>query len=280
MASIVELPILGPVAPPTLHVMTDNLRYHDPGVPPGHPDHWPTRRAVQQRMLRAERPSLIGFQEVLVDQLADLRRMLGEDYVLVGEGRLGGAEGEHNPIAVDTGRLELLGHEQFWLSATPEVVGSSSWGSSLPRIAVVARLRDRATGRELTMVNTHLDHVSEEARGGGAGAIRERLAPVSGPVVVTGDMNSPRGAGEAWAAFTGPGAGQPFVEVWDVAAERRSADVETFHGYAPGSHGEGRIDWILVRDVPSVSAVATNTFTHDGAWPSDHHPVQAVVDLG
>ncbi len=274
-------PLIGPVAAPGIHVMTNNLRCHVRGVPADNRDHWPTRRGVQQLLLTAEQPGLIGFQEVLADQLGDLVQILGEQYLLIGEGREGGSVGEYNPIAIDTERFDLLDHDQFWLSETPDRVGSMSWGTSLPRIAVVARLRDRVAGGEFTMVNTHLDHMSDQARGGGARLIRARLAQIEGPVVVTGDMNAPRGEGPAWQGFTDvDGPGDPFAEVWQIAQQTRSEDVETFHGYAPGVRDEGRIDWIMVRGDLRVTQVGTNTFTDQGWWPSDHYPVQAVIELG
>lgn len=272
--------VIGPLDPPLLHVMTCNLRCQVPSTVPGQPDHWPTRREVHRSILLTEKPSLIGFQEVLAGQLDDLRAMLGTHYLLLGEGRDGGTAGEYNPIAVDLTRFEVLDHQQFWLSQTPDVPGSVSWGSSLPRIAVVARLRDRATGRELGFVNTHLDHMSEAARGGGAQLIRDRLADVPGPVVVVGDMNTPRPEGAAWQAFTGAPQADAFVEAWTVAERRLGEDVETFHAYASEPTGEGRIDWILVRGDVRVEAVGTNTTTVDGAFASDHWPVQAVIELG
>jgi hypothetical protein len=40
-------------------------------------------------------------------------------------------------------RFELLETKDYWLSETPEVVGSKSWGSSLPRMVTWARFRIR-----------------------------------------------------------------------------------------------------------------------------------------
>lgn len=58
----------------------------------------------------------------------------------------------------------MLAWDQFWLSDTPDAIGSATWGNSVTRIVVRARLRDLVSGEESAMINTHFDHQSEPAR--------------------------------------------------------------------------------------------------------------------
>ena len=63
-------------------------------------------------------------------------------------------------------------------------------------------LRERSTGREVLVVNIHLDHKSAEARAEGAKVIRKRIALLAGgrPVILTGDFNDGPD-GEAYATY-------------------------------------------------------------------------------
>ena len=64
----------------------------------------------------------------------------------------------------DDRRVELLESGDFWLSETPEVRGSKSWGASLPRVATWAAFAVRGHEGRFAVVNAHLDHLSERAR--------------------------------------------------------------------------------------------------------------------
>ena len=72
-------------------------------------------------------------------------------------------------------RLEPLAHDHFWLSDTPEVVGSSTWGNANRRMVTWVKFRDLATAKEFYHFNTHLDHEVQTARERGAALIRRRV---------------------------------------------------------------------------------------------------------
>ena len=65
------------------------------------------------------------------------------------------------PTALQRFKREATG--TFWLSETPEVVGSVGWDAALPRIATWLRLREWDTDREVLWLNTHFDHVGGRA---------------------------------------------------------------------------------------------------------------------
>ena len=172
--------------------------------------------------------------------------------------------------------LEVASWTQFTLSETPDVLGSRSWGSSCTRIAVVADLMVRATGQRFTVANTHLDHVSDEARVEGGRLIRSRIPRRA--TLVTGDFNCAAGDCATWREFTGDG----FVDTWLGSTEAADEAVDTFHGYSePGVAGEQsvRIDWILA--TPDVGVVSSEIVTDrpGWVWPSDHWPVLARLEI-
>lgn len=258
-----------------LHVMSYNLRFASSSGPHA----WPLRRPVLAELLRREQPTILGTQEGLHGQLTDIARDLPAYYDWVGEGRGGGDRDEFVAVFYDTRRLTRLAAGHFWLSDTPAVPGSKSWGNTTVRMATWVRFADRRTDGELVVLNTHLDNVSENARRRGAGLIRDRVNefPPGLPVIVTGDFNTAAGRSPSYDVLV-DGAG--LVDTWTAATDRRTALTGTWHGYGPLVPDGARIDWILARGAATVRAAGINTYTHLGRYASDHLPAQALLTLG
>lgn len=270
-----ERPVIGPARGDSLHVMAFNLRYASDSTP----NSWAERRPVMADLLRREQPTVIGTQEGLYGQLKDIHQDLPDRYDWIGVGREGGSRGEFMAVYYDTQRLEPLEFDHFWLSDTPDVIGSASWGNTVVRMVTWVRFEDRRTGEELVVVNTHFDHQSENSRQRSAELVRDRingLAPEL-PVVLTGDFNTPAETSASYDILT-TGAG--LTDTWTTAAEQRTPLYATFHGYRPLVPNGDRIDWILTRGAVDVRAAAINTFEKRGQFPSDHLPVQALITIG
>ena len=273
-------PLLGRARRDQLHVMTCNLRFdRSDTTRPGEPDHWPDRRPLLVSLLSREQPTILGVQEALFGQLPALREAL-PGHELIGYGREGGSAGEHAAILYDPARLRLRGWDQFWLSDTPQQIGSVTWGHTVTRIAVWARMEDLATGREFGIVNTHFDHESEPARVESARALLDLLqgGPLDGlPVLTTGDFNSPAHDSGAYTHLVTSG---PALDTWDAAEERLTPAWGTFPDYREPVEGGDRIDWVLATEEFDILRAAINVSTGpDGAAHSDHAPVQALVAL-
>jgi hypothetical protein len=145
--------------PLELRVMTYNLRFASTQSP----NAWPDRRPVMQALINREAPDVFGTQEGLYGQLRDLAAGLPA-YEWIGLGRAGGSKDEFAAVFYRRDRLEPVAFDHFWLSDTPEVIGSITWGHTYRRMVTWVRFRDRATGREFEFWNTHFDHQVEEAR--------------------------------------------------------------------------------------------------------------------
>ena len=258
-----------------LRVMSFNLRFAS-DTPP---NSWPERRPVMRELLRQERPQLLGTQEGLYQQLRDIESDLPNHYDSIGEGRDGGSRGEAMQIFYDTRRLQPLEYDHYWLSDTPDVVGSKTWGGCCPRMVTWIRFADTATGAQFYAVNTHFEAFDAVAREKSARLLLERAAAdfdPALPVVVTGDFNEPASAGRTvYDLLVTDG---PFVDTWETAASR-NALFGTFHGYRPLTPDGDRIDWILTTPDVSTRRAEINTFQKHGQYPSDHLPVQATVRL-
>jgi endonuclease/exonuclease/phosphatase family metal-dependent hydrolase len=262
---------------PPLRVMTFNLRYD---TPTDGPNAWPHRRDWVAALVRFHAPDALGVQEALAHMLTDLDARL-PGYARVGVGRADGrGRGEFSAILYRTDRLELLDSGTFWLSPTPEAVGSKGWDAAIERVATWARFRDRRTGCRHVHLNTHFDHVGEQARQESARLIRRRLVALAGglPVVVTGDLNADP-ASAPYRVLTRDTIGGAIPPLRDAYAASRGGH------YGPTStwtafraiEPDRRIDYVLVSPQVPVLAHGILPDSWDGRFPSDHLPVLAVV---
>lgn len=258
-----------------LRVMSFNLRYAD-HTPP---NSWPRRRPVVRGLLSGERPHLLGTQEGLHQQLRDIGDDLPDTYAGIGRGRDGGSHGEAMHIFFDTARLGPLERGHYWLSDTPDVPGSKTWGGCCPRMLTWIRFLDRSTGGQFYALNTHLEAFDADARTRAADLILHRMAAdldPSLPVVVTGDFNEPAATGgTVYDRLVTDG---PLRDAW-AEARSRGRPYGTFHNFRPLDPGGERIDWVLTTADVRTHHARLNTYRQDGQYPSDHLPVQVVLTL-
>jgi len=263
------------VEPPELHVMSFNIRRRFDRItwPPA--DRWPMRKERLRTFLSANKPHLLGTQEAMPDQARWVQGALGSDYGRIGLGRGPRRDGEGTPLFYDRERIEVEDWQQVALSDTPEVPASTGWGNTIPRIAVIAQLRDRATGSRFTFVNTHFDAFSRRARRRSATWLHELVARREHPLLFTADVNAHVRSSELADMF----ADGLLVDTWSYAPARRTAEWGTFNNYAAPRIGARRIDALLATPDVGVRAVGIDPRPTGTQWPSDHLPVQAVVRI-
>lgn len=255
--------------------MSWNIRRRVRHIIPGAADLWENRAPALRALLRAERPTLLGVQEALPDQVRFVGDSLAAGYRCVGQGRAADGGEEGCPIFYDAERLELLHWKQLALSNQPTLAGSTSWGNFLPRILVSATFRDRVTLRRFQALNTHLDHLSARSRRLSAQAIRYVVSTAAMPTLLTGDMNDgARSAPLGELLIDGL-----LADTWDMAKRHDSEPWGTFANYKAPRRGGSRLDWILASPDFQVDRAAINTRRPAGTWASDHLPVQAVLVL-
>lgn len=167
---------------------TFNVRYDNPadGL-----NNWKYRKDKVAGFIKSQHIDIVGMQEVLHNQLEDLKARLPE-YAEVGVGRDDGkTKGEYSPVFFRKDKFELLDSHTFWLSQYPDSIGFIGWDGACTRIATWAKLKDKKTGKIFMAVNTHFDHVGTEARKNSALLIIKRIQEIVGnrPSVLTGDFN-------------------------------------------------------------------------------------------
>jgi endonuclease/exonuclease/phosphatase family metal-dependent hydrolase len=254
---------------PPLRVMTFNVRY---GTADDGANAWPERRERLFAVIDAAHPDVLGLQEALRFQLDELRARF-PGFGEIGVGRDDGrTAGEYAAILYRTDRLAVDSSGTFWLSDTPEVPGSVSWGNHVTRICTWALIHDRTTGVRFAAFNLHLDHESQPAREHGAELVMRRMADIAGvrPVVLTGDFN----AGEDNPAVTTvlhAGLRDTFRALHPDARW-----VGTFDGFSGDSTGP-KIDYVFAGPRWEIVDAAIVRSRPGGRDASDHFPVTAVL---
>jgi endonuclease/exonuclease/phosphatase family metal-dependent hydrolase len=252
-----------------LSVVTYNIRYDNRG---DGEDRWEKRRDEVARLLRDHDPDVVGLQEALRNQLDDLAKGL-PGYGEIGVGRDDGKhKGEYAAILYRKERFKVMDSGTFWLSDTPEVAGSKSWGNNVVRICTWARLED-TSGERFTVFNVHLDHESQPSRERSGALLAERVRRVDGTVIVTGDFN----AGESNPAV------QRMRDAGLVDSFRvvRADEGEpaTFNGFGRAKGSSEKIDYIWVQRSAKVSDAGIDRREKDGRFPSDHFAVWAKIEV-
>ncbi|MBK1828281.1 endonuclease/exonuclease/phosphatase family protein [Haloferula rosea] len=249
---------------------------------------WPNRLDRVLATVREIDPDVLGVQEALHGQVADLWASL-PDYRFYGVGRDDGKRaGEYAGIFWKRDRFEESESGTFWLSDYPEQPGSRTWGNSVVRCTSWVRLVDRSSGRGFYVYNTHFDHRHQGSRERAAVLIAERIdARTHGedPVVLLGDFNAVennpavayfRGTQVKLSGRTVDGWSGNFSDPFDDRNPDRR-DRRTLHFWSADRTGWAKVDHILV----SQGAVALDAGIFRAptqrTQPSDHFPVWARV---
>lgn len=268
-----------------LNLMSFNIRYENSGDSAARA--WPERLSGAVKMIRRQNPDVIGVQEALHGQAADLWASL-PDYGFYGIGRDDGQRsGEYSGIFYrrDRFRPDLQQSGTFWLSDTPEQPGSASWGNEIPRVVAWLRLVDLATGRGFYIFNTHWDHRNQPSRERAAALIAQRIdsrANPDEPVALIGDFNSVEGnpgliylrgtrvtvAGEErdWPN----GLVDTYQSLHPAEKNRR-----TLHLWRNSREGMAKIDHIFVSRGAKI--LEAEIISSDVPMVSDHFPVTARI---
>lgn len=252
-------------------VMTYNIKYDDRNDTI---NGWDNRREVVAGLIDFHKVDIFGTQEGLHHQIEYLQEKLPQ-FEVVGIGREGGEKGEYSALFYHTGKYELLKHNTFWLSETPEQV-STGWDAALPRICTWASLKEKNSGKEFFIFNTHFDHRGEKARENSAKLLATQIKLIAGtkPVVLTGDFN-----------FT------PDQKPYEILSNQNFEDsyvacplqpygiTGTFNGFNFCEMPVRRIDYIFIKNDITVKKYGVLTDNYGLKYPSDHFPVLVEIDL-
>lgn len=251
-----------------MRLMTFNLRF---ATPIDGPNAWEFRKELVAQIILSHAPDLLGTQEGTVPQLNYLEERLSGYAPLTAHRRVD-PTCQYPTIFYRPERFRVRESGEFWLSETPEAHRSMSWCSAFPRMVTYGLFQETGRQEWFYFINTHLDHVSEEARLQGARMIRRHFFPLDKPMILVGDFNEPPGFPVFQALIRDD---SPLRDTWREVYPS-GEEAPTQHGFNGKPRGH-RIDWILTTPPFSVRRVAIVTDHEDGRYPSDHFPYEAEV---
>lgn len=263
--------------PVDLNVMSFNIRYDNPD---DSLNNWQYRKDVAAKTIKNQNADIVGTQEVLVNQLNDLKSRLPE-YNAIGVGREDGIEkGEYSAILYKKDRFKEIKSGYFWLSETPEVAGSKGWDGACERIATWAMLEDISSKKQLFFINTHLDHVGKIARQEGVTLLLSRANALANglPIIMTGDFNATPES-DVIKHVTDVNSPEHLIHSKDIAVEKSGTDW-TFHGFGrvPMERREF-IDYVFVSKGIKVAKHSVLPEKLDDTFISDHSVVVAQIEI-
>ena len=239
-------------------------------------NNWKYRSDNVVQMFSYYSPDILGLQEVLKNQLDDLKKFLPE-YINIGVGRADGKEmGEYCPIFFKAERFKLLKNGDFALSENPDSIGDKGWDAACERIVTWAVLKDKKSSKEIAVFNTHFDHVGEVARRESAKLLINKIKElaVSCPVIITGDFNGTLDS-EPVSILTEDGMKNAFNTAKVVYGPSWS-----FHNFGSIPIDKRRlIDFIFVNEEIEVERYRTVDDKPDDGYLSDHAPVMAILKI-
>lgn len=257
--------------PLELNVMTFNIRLD---VPSDSLNSWQYRKDNAAEMVQMNDVDILGMQEVLLNQMNDLKERLPQ-YTAIGVGREDGADkGEFSPIFYKKDRFSAIESGTFWVSETPEVAGSKGWDASYIRVATWVILKEKATGKEIFAINTHLDNDGSIARKEGGNLLLKKAEELGKgmPIVLTGDFNDTPQS-EAIKNITDASKANHLIDSKTVALKTSGTDW-TFHNFGRLAESERPlIDYIFVSKQIKVQDYAVLPDTLNGTFVSDHKAV-------
>jgi endonuclease/exonuclease/phosphatase family metal-dependent hydrolase len=251
----------------TVKMMTYNIRLD---VASDGENAWPNRKDFFNSQIRFYSPDILGIQEALPNQVAEIASALPE-YHKFGIGREEKGTGEACTIYYKKDRFQVEHTNTFWLSETPEKV-SRGWDAACNRVCTYGLFKDLKTKKMFWVFNLHLDHVGEIARVKGVELVLSKIKEINTknhPVFLMGDFNSVPDT-------------KQIVEIKKVMDDTRDISIEkpfgplgTFNEFKHNEPVNLLLYYIFVSKNSGlkIQKHAVLSDSKDLKYPSDHLPV-------
>jgi len=218
-----------------------NILFDDGKSKPG----WQLRSGLLRDSILEWQPDILATQEGRKEQLFQLRDLLAPDYELLDAHRDWHDVKMYPCLFVRRDKFVCRGSYDRWLSETPEIAHSQSFGSRWPKLANLACLE--AGGQDFTVASFHFDNVEAKARPRQAEVLLREMAKVgkAGPGFLLGDANDLASSDTLQIIRSGG-----YQDPWSWQPQPH-----TFHGFS-APEGGVRIDYILHKG----DVILKNTF--------------------
>jgi endonuclease/exonuclease/phosphatase family metal-dependent hydrolase len=244
---------------------------------------WIHRKNHVFDIIKYHQPKILGMQEVLPDQLDDLKNAL-PDYSVLGVGRDDGkTKGEFSPIFFRGLLVERWG--TFWYRDDPTSPGNP-WNSKIPRICTWAHFKDPETKLPFAIYNTHWSlNLRDQIQSASIIWDHYQKQSVNRPTIIMGDFNTWKGTpGFKWME-------KHFRNAYfEIPSNIKSREI-SLHWFA----GKKTKHWwrlqdrlidffwltrgITVKQCQIIQETPPNIVLLEGVYPSDHYPVRLDCEI-
>lgn len=245
-----------------IKICTANIRFDNPK---DIPFDWNGRREAMSSFLNENEFDLIGTQEGLNPQLQDLASLL-KNLKLSESHRRWIADRMYPCIFFNPNKFRVNDSGDIWLSETPTIPASKSFGSAFPRLCTWSKFNNH----ELLFVNLHLDHLQTQTRQEQAKVLVHEISKINDckHLIMTGDFNE--GPLEEVYKIISNG-----LNLRDPWRELSIIEQATHHNDGVIPPEATRIDWILISKDIKCESIQAYTNSINSVYPSDHFPVFA-----
>lgn len=256
-----------------IKIMSFNIRYDNPndGI-----NVWQNRREYVAEIINKYQCDFVCMQEVTKNQLNDSIKNLRQ-YTFVARSRDADNEsGESVPIAFVTDKWKVLDLGFFWLSGTPDIPASKSFGNTLPRITTWTKFANTATHETILLYNTHFDHESTTAQLKSAELLIEHISSNHlgiNNIIITGDFNVEFGNRVIKVLLSSD------LKLMDTAMEYRKKIPRfgTFHNWT--GYTLQQIDFIFSSSNIKIIDFQIIKDSFGNRYPSDHFPIISTLEI-
>ena len=263
-----------------LRVMSYNMLFEHK-LPQEPERRWKSRCPNAVRDFQLNKPDIAGTQELQTFQVEEFLKKSGYEWcgVNLSKGGRDDRQSENEAIFFNPARVSLVKEGHIWFSETPNVPGSYSWGMKYPRMCNWGKFKDKASGKEFYVFNSHfyVDGDKEEARTEAAKLLLQNIHTLTqgSSFIVTGDLNATVSSPSICLLLNDGSMKDSRAAVTDPKGPEGS-----FHGFGQFNPPKAalRIDHIFVSNnirVDNYRIIDDQLGT--GRWESDHLPV--CVDL-
>lgn len=248
-----------------LCLISCNIRFDNPA---DGQNSWSFRKDFLTKTLLKHRPVLIASQEGRFKQLNDLKSLL-QSFDVIDQHRSWIGERMYPTVFIKQANFEYLSSGDYWLSETPDVAGSLSFGSAFPRLMTWAHLQLKNSEKKFLIIDTHLDHVKSSSR---ISQIRvlikqvKKLWDKQSHLIIMGDFNDDPNSEVRLLLDKEFG----LIDAWK---KFNSTEESSHHAFMGEMQNGSRIDWILVDPRLTIVDCFMDKTVNNGTYPTDHFPI-------
>lgn len=261
---------------PPFTIGTFNIRFDNPK---DGKNAWKFRKDLMAKVILEHSPDILATQEGRKPQLSELKKLI-KNYDLIEIHRQWIPERMYPSLFIKKKMFNVLASGDLWLSETPYVPGSKSFGSAFPRLCTWAKLeiKNHPTAQQFYFFNFHLDHVKSETRVAQIHVFLEELKKInqeSLPLCMVGDFNdSPKG--DIYNILLNSSQ----LDLYDPWKAMNYDEETSYHHFDKNDDFKGaRIDWILLNKKIQIQTLQFDKRHEKGLYPSDHYPLFAQIQF-